>query len=285
MLASLQAFEGIGIFAGLTLQDLCKLQTVSSEVKGHLHMQGFAWKAAASRALPFLDLSAELFREANLRQCLQALPLFLKPTAAEHSIAVLCASKSTVEMLDRKQQLKTPAEVKNLAEELQLALASLRRRPFAKVFLSQMEWADGRSFIMLPSCKMGQVFATLRLQFRLGQAQAVRVGEGKLMLALTCRAARESEAPPEMLLDFSGSNAAGLSLRFRGVRLRVNGPWKFATTLPARHATQTEAKQQGPMSCVMCLRDTHGPPATTKSLQALNIDHLAWRIDARLAQF
>ena len=34
-------------------------------------MQGFAWKAAASRALPFLDLSAELFREANLRQCLQ----------------------------------------------------------------------------------------------------------------------------------------------------------------------------------------------------------------------
>ena len=27
------------------------------------------------------------------------------------------------------------------------------------------------------------------------------------MLALTCRAARESEAPPEMLLDFSGSLA------------------------------------------------------------------------------
>eukprot|EP00931_Biecheleriopsis_adriatica_P063405 TRINITY_DN38394_c0_g1_i1.p1 TRINITY_DN38394_c0_g1~~TRINITY_DN38394_c0_g1_i1.p1 ORF type:complete len:305 (-),score=70.58 TRINITY_DN38394_c0_g1_i1:36-950(-) len=301
MLTSLAAFEGMGLFDALAVQELCRLQNLNKSFAGLVGSAYLQWQTTAKRALHGFELSPVLFRSDVLPQFLKLMPSLLEQASARQASCKQEKAQSLplvrLECLEEAQKLQQ-----------RLCTASKQAREhmlgdgrFAKVLITHLRVPAATEAIVAcgaplvihdvppAAFKTGGEDSAGTLQtavsFRLHLARR----QGKLLVALRDDAAspltdnQEGDASigrqGEFMLDLSSVDPSGLLLHCRSVRMWLNGPFVEARgicSFPSRPADATRGA--GSHLCVLCLRDSSGTlkNCSVRRLEALQIDNSNW---------
>ena len=311
-MSTLFASEGVNFFDAFTFEDLCKMRTVSKDVKGSLcGIQ--LWHAAATRALPAFDLNPAFFLGPALHSCLKVMPFLLQAAFAQHYMVQPstgargphAARAACLVPQDHKIVLRHEVDTITLVERLQQQLEVAKTHlqgggSFAKVFVAQMGSLIGEhgSVIVLKDCEPTTMVSKAEVG---GNGKSAKLclylmrQKGKISMAIR-RNPKENDGNDgrgvggvdlvsHVLLDFVGVDASELLVHCRNVYLRINGPWTEAPGLCLVDRPATKTPNLRGMTCLLCLREAPrnlensetDKRGTARSVEALHIDNVASR--------